>query len=46
MKKVSYPTEGEIKQDIEADVYLLERIINFSGQLSIGIGHVINFNFV
>ena len=44
MKKVLYPTKAQSKNDIATDVYLAERIIDFFGQLSTGIGLGINFD--
>ena len=39
LKKVSYPT-------LATDIYLAERMIDFSDQLSTGIGLAINFDLV
>ena len=46
VKKVSYPTSAQKKQDKATDIYLAERIIDLPGQLSIGIGLTMSFDLV
>ena len=46
VKKISYPTLAQSKQDITTDIYLAEGIIDLPDQLSTGIGLAINFDLV